>query len=232
MNEWLKGYGGVVAHGFVALQGIASEDEARDVFKKIDDNGGGILLLDEWCFFLKNCEIAADTAIGKLLALDEAGGVGKKEALFANTMAKPRTPSTQRPSSKDEKKSSSVSSAAPSLRTTTTANAKSTTAVLVKTTGAKSPKTFLKRGNSTPRNQAPSKTAVELQADLKEWLNSKQAAAASTVPANAFGLAVGATASVELTNFIGVFEPLAAETPEGEALREMGFVAADPNGAL
>jgi hypothetical protein len=87
MNEWLKGYGGVVAHGFVALQGIASDDEARDVFKKIDDNGGGILLLDEWCFFLKNCEIAADTAIGKLLALDEAGGVGKKESLFGNTMA-------------------------------------------------------------------------------------------------------------------------------------------------
>ena len=72
---------------------------------------------------------------------------------------------------------------------------------------------------------------MELQADLKEWLKSKPAAA-STVPANAFGLAVGATASVELTNFIGVFEPLAAETPEGEALRETGFAAADPNGAL
>jgi hypothetical protein len=88
LGEWLAGYKGVNDHGFVALQGITSMEEAKEVFKKIDDNGGGIVLLDEWSFFLKNCEIAMDTPLGKLLAADQEGGVGKKEQLFANTMAK------------------------------------------------------------------------------------------------------------------------------------------------
>ena len=86
LDEFLRGYKGVNDHGFVALQGIASKEEAKEVFYQIDDNGGGIVLLDEWSFFLKNCEIAADTPLGRLLALDEEGGVGKKESLFGNSM--------------------------------------------------------------------------------------------------------------------------------------------------
>jgi hypothetical protein len=87
LAEWLAGYKGVTDHGFVGLEGISTKEEAKEVFGKIDDNGGGIVLLDEWSFFLKNCEIAADTALGKLLAADEARGVGKKEALYASERA-------------------------------------------------------------------------------------------------------------------------------------------------
>ena len=61
-------------------------------FKKMDDNGGGIVLLDEWCWFIKQAEVAAGTDIGKLLALDEAGGVGKAEKLAAGKAKVTATP--------------------------------------------------------------------------------------------------------------------------------------------
>jgi hypothetical protein len=101
------------------------------------------------------------------------------------------------------------------------------------------PKTFIKRGSgainsreagSASSQQGPSKSAEELQTELKAWLESKPPSQ-SDATTNAFGLAVGKTASPELRDFISVFEPMAAETPEGEVLREGGFIAADPNGA-
>ena len=104
LDEWLKGYKGVNDHGFVAFQGILSKQEATDIFKRMDDNGGGIVLLDEWSFFLKQEEIKAGTALGKILNEDEAGGVGKQETLFANTMGKP--PAKKSASPKTKKKTS------------------------------------------------------------------------------------------------------------------------------
>lgn len=89
LKEWLQGFKGVSDHGFVGLHGISTNEEATEAFGKIDDNGGGIVLLDEWSYYLKNCEIAMGTAVGKLLSLDQEGGVGKKETLFGNTMVKP-----------------------------------------------------------------------------------------------------------------------------------------------
>ena len=47
---------------------------------------------------------------------------------------------------------------------------------------------------------------------------------------NAFGLTIGSHASKDLGKFIAVFEPLCAETSEGESLRKEGFELADPNG--
>jgi hypothetical protein len=72
----------VVEHGFAALMGRCDSKKAAEaLFGEIDDNGGGIILLDEWCEFLKKGEVAAGTEVGKLLALDEAGGVCKPFAL-------------------------------------------------------------------------------------------------------------------------------------------------------
>ena len=51
-----------------------------------------------------------------------------------------------------------------------------------------------------------------------------------SAPPNSFGLCVGKSASKDLMKVIGVFEPLCAETPEGESLRKEGFELADPNG--
>jgi len=45
----------------------------------MDDNGGGFVLLDEFCTFLKACEMVAGTELGGLLGADEAGGVGKQD---------------------------------------------------------------------------------------------------------------------------------------------------------
>lgn len=68
-------------HGFVALQGLASKQDATALFEAMDGNGGGVVLLDEWCGYLKAAEVAAHTAVGQLLSADEAGGVGKLQAL-------------------------------------------------------------------------------------------------------------------------------------------------------
>ena len=74
--EWMAGWKGAQGYGFVAFDSIADKKEAAAAFKKIDDNGGGIVLLDEWCEFIKAGEVAAKTPIGELLNMDEAGGVG------------------------------------------------------------------------------------------------------------------------------------------------------------
>jgi hypothetical protein len=224
LAEFQAGFAGVNDHGFVGLQGISSKEEAAEVFKKIDDNGGGIVLLDEWSFFLKNCEIAMETAIGKILNEDQPGGVGKTEALFASTMAKPGAPK--------------VTGAVAQRKPTTALTARGTSMDDVHG-GAPPKRVPLKKGGGAGGVKAvvakgaagPAKSAAEHQAELREWIKAKSAAA-SDAPVNSFGLAVGKTASKELKDFIGVFEPLAAETPEGEKLREEGFITADPNGAL
>jgi hypothetical protein len=91
MDEWMKGYKGVTNHGFVALDNLReiSRKEAKVIFnEKIDDNGGGIVLLDEWCEFIKKAEVDAGTPIGELLSADEDGGVGgDKYALAAAKQA-------------------------------------------------------------------------------------------------------------------------------------------------
>jgi hypothetical protein len=97
---------------------------------------------------------------------------------------------------------------------------------------SKDSKAFLKKRTGPDATQAtvgPPKSPDELQAELKDWLTIKAPFHSDAQP-NAFGLAVGRTASADLKNFISVFEPLAAETPAGEALRAEGFKAADPNG--
>lgn len=182
-----------------------------------------MILLDEWSFFLKNCEIAADTVLGKLLSADQEGGVGKKEALFASKMS-PAANKTA-PAKKE---------APPVWQLLEDAKKKkdSTSSWVAKPVEKKSPKTFLKRGSSVAASKEPSgpvKSAEELQAELKEWLQTKPPFQSAATP-NSFGLAVGKSASDELRNFISVFEPLAAESSDGERLRDEGFLVADPNG--
>jgi hypothetical protein len=223
LNEWLAGYSNVIDHGFVALQGISTKAEALAVFKMMDDNGGGMVLLDEWSFFLKNCEIAADTPIGKLLAADEAGGVGKKESLQANSMPMPKS----RKICLDP-----VDEAVRKLLEEHKKEVQSPWAASAKAGSSKDSKSFLKRRsnlNTANSPSGPSKSAEELQTELKEWISTKPPFQSESTP-NSFGLSVGKTASASLNKFISVFEPLAAETPEGEVLRAEGFLAADPNG--
>lgn len=79
MNRRIKaGFKGVTGYGFKALEGLDKKSKAKATFDKMDDNGGGIVLLEEWCEFIKAAEIEAGTALGKSLAADEEGGKGKK----------------------------------------------------------------------------------------------------------------------------------------------------------
>ena len=67
----MAGYRGVTGYGFVALQSLSDDESAKAVFAKIDDNAGGVVILEEFCTFLKNAEVIAGTEIGLALAEDE-----------------------------------------------------------------------------------------------------------------------------------------------------------------
>ena len=54
------------------MSSIAGSDAAaKKIFKKIDDNGGGIVLMDEWCEYIKSQELKAKTLMGAQLGSEE-----------------------------------------------------------------------------------------------------------------------------------------------------------------
>jgi len=87
-EEWIVGYRNISKYGFVAFEGLDDKKAAGRAWKVMDDNGGGIVLLDEWCWWIKQAEVASCTEVGKLLGADEAGGVGKAEQLASGGKAK------------------------------------------------------------------------------------------------------------------------------------------------
>jgi hypothetical protein len=209
--EWLAGFKNVIDHGFVGLQFVTSKAEALEVFKMIDGNGGGLILLDEWCSFLKNCEVAADSPIGRLLVAEQIG-----------QERRPKTNKLRPPDPVDDEVRKLMSTVAKKQRPSCWAADR---------TAALNPTDFLKRRTRGDELQlASGQPSIEQKIDeLKLWLQNK-ACYDISAEMNSFGMAVGETVSNELKNFISVFEPLGADTPEGEALRSEGFLAADPNG--
>jgi hypothetical protein len=71
LDEWMTGYSHVSSYGFVGLGIMTDDDTAAAAFNLMDANGGGVITLDEWCSFIKGCEIEAQTAIGKILDAEE-----------------------------------------------------------------------------------------------------------------------------------------------------------------
>ena len=47
-SEWVAGYSGVTGHGFVGLASVVDGASALHVFKKMDADGAGMVLLGEW----------------------------------------------------------------------------------------------------------------------------------------------------------------------------------------
>ena len=181
-KEWTAGWKGVRSHGFIALASIGTSEQAKEAFSKMDDNGGGVVLLDEWCFFLKAAEVAAGTPVGNLLNLDEAGGVGKDAELSGPAKV----------NFKDKKSASLAAREAARVAASTP-----------------------KRSSASPMPTSPPAAPLPPPPE-----------AAS----NSFGLAVGKSASKDFFDFAACFEPLCAETPEGEKARDEAFLSADPNG--
>jgi hypothetical protein len=53
------GWKHVNEYGFVCLQSVSGKGDARKLFEAMDGNGGGVVLLDEFCKYLKACEVDA-----------------------------------------------------------------------------------------------------------------------------------------------------------------------------
>jgi len=72
LEEWKAAYGKIAeaGYGFVALAKIAdekTEDSPESVFKEMDADGKGMVLLNEWCKWLEAAEQEAGTLAGKML---------------------------------------------------------------------------------------------------------------------------------------------------------------------
>ena len=81
--EWMARYNDVVMpYGFAAFKGLVNDKQADAAFKKMDADGAGMVLLIEWCAFIKAAEVEAGTPVGQVLLLgaDENGELGGKRA--------------------------------------------------------------------------------------------------------------------------------------------------------
>lgn len=88
LEEWTKAYPkiGEAGYGFTALAKVADEaNEAtpESVFKEMDADGKGMVLLNEWCKFLEKAEVEAGTLAGKMLAAGDPAQQKAAEAAAA-----------------------------------------------------------------------------------------------------------------------------------------------------
>mmetsp|Transcript_22548 Transcript_22548/g.21668 ORF Transcript_22548/g.21668 Transcript_22548/m.21668 type:complete len:478 (-) Transcript_22548:152-1585(-) len=67
-DEWMTGYKNVTDFGFVGLNKMSDDSQAEDIFTKMDSDGKGMVLLKEFCHYLKTCELDAKTPLGPLLS--------------------------------------------------------------------------------------------------------------------------------------------------------------------
>jgi hypothetical protein len=75
LAEWMQSYERVQQHGLVGLAPGNTADPGA-VFKEMDIDGKGMVLLVEFCAYLKAKEITAGTPAGKLLAVGGGDGQG------------------------------------------------------------------------------------------------------------------------------------------------------------
>jgi hypothetical protein len=73
LDEMKAGCSKLNGFSFACLQGI-SEAKAEEVFKAMDADGKGSILLSEWCRFIEQAEQKAGTECGKLLAIGDGDG--------------------------------------------------------------------------------------------------------------------------------------------------------------
>jgi len=66
--EWLSNYQNITNCDFVGLKGISDDTKAEAIFSKMDKDGQGMVLLREFCDYLKSCEVKAQTGLGSLLS--------------------------------------------------------------------------------------------------------------------------------------------------------------------
>ena len=70
IDEFTRSYSHVKDYGFAALSCLGSTSDAAAMFNKLDTDGSGQVSYNEWCIYIVDAEIEADTALGKLLQTD------------------------------------------------------------------------------------------------------------------------------------------------------------------
>jgi len=70
IDEFKAGVAKLYGFSFACLQGI-DDSKAEDVFKQMDADGKGSILLSEWCRYIEQAEQKAGTEVGALLALGD-----------------------------------------------------------------------------------------------------------------------------------------------------------------
>lgn len=68
LDEFMASYEESKAHGFEAFKDVNSDEDAKNLFEKIDVNGGGFILFSELADYLKTIEIEKGTQMGLLLS--------------------------------------------------------------------------------------------------------------------------------------------------------------------
>ena len=82
---------------FVCLKSIRDDAHATEIFNEIDENKGGIVLLVEFCEWIKAEEIKADTPTGKLLNAEESEEEAAKRKPKVRVVYAPPEPCDPRP---------------------------------------------------------------------------------------------------------------------------------------
>jgi len=67
LAEWVKAYSEFPESSFVGLRGIENDEDATTAFNEMDEDGKGMVLLSEFCDFIRTKEVDNKTPLSELL---------------------------------------------------------------------------------------------------------------------------------------------------------------------
>lgn len=193
---------GYAFKGLEELPTFTSGEDAKSLFQKIDTNEGGYILFSEWCTYLKEQEIAANTPLGILLS-------GNLKPIKL-----PATPSIT-PRSKQRKRIGTPA---------TIATAATSSSSLLGT--GRSSRSILRGSNSNISTATTNSTSTKLsKASYKKLTMIMPVTVAGAYkPRNT-------ASSEDLRKIIQSFQPYAEKHPTSIALRKADFSTCDSNGS-
>ena len=90
-KEWLSGFMNLTNTGFVGLDNLSGEDDALTMFEQMDPDQSGRAVFQDFCDYLSEAEIEANTDLGMLLA----GSSLKSRKIEEETFSAPITEAPQ-----------------------------------------------------------------------------------------------------------------------------------------
>jgi len=72
IEEWKKGFSAISGHGFACFANVGDDASSLEaIFKKMDADGKGMVLLREFCEYIEKGEEEAGTEVGKMLGIGD-----------------------------------------------------------------------------------------------------------------------------------------------------------------